>query len=104
VDHGTSTGFIDEQGLGFDPLAPDGNQPLSAGEGASGPVPQRPGGVIRKIQDGIDTGGTRSSRAALADALGSLGSDLGVLDTDLSAYARAAGTAFTAEPMLVSTG
>ncbi|WP_405843150.1 hypothetical protein OG528_31945 [Streptomyces platensis] len=104
VEHGTSTGFIDEQGLGFDPIAPDGNEPLAAGEGASGPVPLRPGGVIGKIQDAIDTSGSRSSRAALADALQSLGADLGVLDGDLSAYAHAAGTAFTAEPMLVPTG
>jgi hypothetical protein len=106
VNHGNSTGFIDEQGLGFDPIAPDGNQPLSAGEGASGPVPQRPGdaSVIGKIQDGMDTPGARNNRAALADALKNLGADPGVLDADLSAYAGAAGTAFTAEPMLVPTG
>ncbi|MFF3763935.1 DUF6603 domain-containing protein [Streptomyces sp. NPDC001922] len=103
VDHGTSTGFLDELGLGFDPIAPDGNQPLQE-EDATGPVPQRPGGVIRTIQEGVDTAGTRANRAALADALKGFGAGLGSLDADLSAYARAAGTAFTAEPMLVPAG
>ncbi|MER6401724.1 DUF6603 domain-containing protein [Kitasatospora sp. NPDC001603] len=100
VDHGTSTGFLDEQAISFDPINPDGNQPLS-GESATGPVPTRPGGVIAAIQSGIDAA-TRDSRAALAQALKGLGTDLGVLDTDLSGYANAIGTAFTAEPMLVA--
>ncbi|MFF7726685.1 DUF6603 domain-containing protein [Streptomyces sp. NPDC008001] len=101
VDHGTSTGFIDERAIAFDPIAPDGNQPLSAAESPAGPAPQRPGTVIGTIQDGIDTAATRGNRAALVDALKRLGTDPGPLDDDLSAYARAAGTAFTAEPMLV---
>ncbi|GGN54794.1 hypothetical protein GCM10012285_47920 [Streptomyces kronopolitis] len=104
VDHGTSTGFIDEKGISFDPIAPDGDQPLSAGEEASGPVPRRPGGVIGKITGGIDTAGTRGNRAALAEALTRLGAGAGALDNDLSGYAHAAGTAFTAEPMLVPAG
>lgn len=102
VDHGTSTGFLDEQAISFDPINPDGNQPLSAGEGAAGAVPTRPGGVIAAIQDGIDTPATRANRTALDRALKALGTDLGILDTDLSGYAHAAGTAFTAEPMLVA--
>ncbi|MFI9274879.1 DUF6603 domain-containing protein [Kitasatospora sp. NPDC052896] len=101
VKYGTSTGFIDEKGISFDPIAPDGNQPLSASEGASGAEPKRTDGVIKKIRDGIDAPGTRDNRASLADALTSLGTDLGRLDTDLSGYARGAGTAFTASPMLV---
>ncbi|MFF0625138.1 DUF6603 domain-containing protein [Streptomyces sp. NPDC004296] len=101
VDYGTPTGFIDEKGISFDPIAPDGNQPLSAGEEASGAEPQRAGGVIEKISDGVDAPGTRETRAALAGALTSLGADLGDLGTDLSGYAHAAGTAFTASPMLV---
>ncbi|MFF4456614.1 DUF6603 domain-containing protein [Streptomyces goshikiensis] len=101
VDHGTSTGFLDEKAISFDPINPDGNQPLF-GEPATGPVPTRPGGVIAAIQNGIDTIATRTSRTALAQALRGLGADLGALDTDLSGYANAAGTAFTAEPMLVA--
>lgn len=104
VDHGTDTGFLDEKAISFDPINPDGNQPLTAGEPATGPEPTRPGGVIAAIQDGIDTTATRGNRTALAQALTSLGADLGTLDTDLSAYANAAGTAFTAEPMLVAAG
>ncbi|MEW1675431.1 DUF6603 domain-containing protein [Streptomyces noursei] len=107
VEYGTSTGFIDEKGISFDPIAPDGNQPLSAGEEASGAAPQRTSAVIGKITDreaGIDGAGTRSNRLALADALASLGADLGALDVDLSGYAQAAGTAFTAHPMLVPAG
>ncbi|GAA2156901.1 hypothetical protein GCM10009760_58400 [Kitasatospora kazusensis] len=103
VDHGTSTGFLDEKAISFDPINPDGNQPLS-GEAARGPVPTRPAdvNVIQMIQDGINTATTRGNRTALAQALTGLGTDLGTLDTDLSAYATAAGTAFTAEPMLVA--
>ncbi|GAA2613683.1 hypothetical protein Stube_26560 [Streptomyces tubercidicus] len=104
VDHGTSTGFIDEKGLSFDPIAPDGNLPLSADEEAPGPVPQRPGGVIGTIAGGIDAPGTRTHRAALAEALTGLGAGAGPLDNDLSGYAHAAGTAFTAEPMVVPAG
>ncbi|MFF4174208.1 DUF6603 domain-containing protein [Streptomyces sp. NPDC001744] len=103
VDHGTSTGFLDERAISFDPINPDGNQPLS-GEPATGPVPSRPGGVIAAIRDGIDTLATRDHRAALAQALTGLGANLGTPDTDLSAYAQAAGTAFTAEPMLIAAG
>ncbi|MFD5547383.1 DUF6603 domain-containing protein [Streptomyces goshikiensis] len=103
VDHGTDTGFINEEAISFDPINPDGNQPLS-GEPATGPVPARPGGVIAAIRDGIDTTATRNNRAALAQALTGLGASLGTLDTNLSAYARAAGTAFTAEPMLIAAG
>ncbi|MFI6448744.1 DUF6603 domain-containing protein [Kitasatospora sp. NPDC050543] len=102
VDHGTSTGFLDEQAISFDPINPDGNQPLSAGEPATGPEPKRPAGVIAVIQDDIDSTATRRSRTALAQALTALGADLGALDTDLSGYANAAGTAFTAAPMLVA--
>ncbi|MFG2402525.1 DUF6603 domain-containing protein [Streptomyces lydicus] len=102
VDHGTDTGFIDEEAISFDPINPDGNLPLSAAEAATGPEPTRPGGVIAAIQDGIDTTATRGNRTALAQALTGLGVDLGALDADLSAYALAAGTAFTAEPMLVA--
>lgn len=104
VKYGTSTGFIDEKGISFDPIAPDGRQPLSVGEDPSGAVPQRVGGVIEKIHDGIDADGTRSNRSALVDALGSLGVELGALDADLSGYARASGAAFTASPMLVPVG
>ncbi|MEZ0026505.1 hypothetical protein P3T36_003034 [Kitasatospora sp. MAP12-15] len=105
VDHGTSTGFIDEHGISFDPINPDGNQPLSSSEPVTGPLPTRPrpGDVIAAIQSGIDTATTRGNRTALAQALTGLGANLGALDTNLSAYANAAGTAFTAEPMLVAS-
>ncbi|WP_251016010.1 DUF6603 domain-containing protein [Streptomyces sp. ISL-99] len=102
VDHGTDTGFIDEKAISFDPINPDGNLPLSPAEPATGPVPTRPGGVIAAIQDGIDTNTTRGHRTALAQALAGLGMDCGALDSDLSTYALAAGTAFTAEPMLLA--
>ncbi|MEU2288987.1 DUF6603 domain-containing protein [Streptomyces sp. NPDC013178] len=102
VAHGTSTGFLDEKAISFDPINPDGNQPLTTAEQPTGPELDRPGGVIAAIQDGIDTPATRTSRTALAQALTGLGVDLGALDTDLSNYARAAGTAFTAEPMLAT--
>ncbi|GAA5610154.1 hypothetical protein Spla01_01290 [Streptomyces platensis] len=104
VNYGTSTGFIDEKGISFDPIAPDGRQPLSADEDSVGAEPRRPGGVIEKIHDGIDAAGTRSNRSALVGALGRLGVELGPVDTDLSGYAGAAGTAFTASPMLVAAG
>ncbi|MEU1376886.1 DUF6603 domain-containing protein [Streptomyces triculaminicus] len=104
VDYGTSTGFIDEKGISFDPIAPDGRQPLSAGEAPSGAAPLRTGGVIEKIKDGIDAADTRGNRSALVGALESLGVELGALDADLSSYAGAAGTAFTASPMLVPAG
>lgn len=67
-------------------------------------MPERPGGVIGLIAGGIDTDGTRDQRAALAEALTELGAGPGSLDNDLSGYAHAAGTAFTAEPMLVPAG
>ncbi|CQR59532.1 Transcriptional Activator SRCAP-Like Protein [Streptomyces leeuwenhoekii] len=102
VDYGTDTGFIDEEAISFDPINPDGNVPLYAGEPATGAVPTRPGGVIAAIHGGIDTFTTRDNRATLAQALAGLGAGLGTLDGDLSAYAQAAGTAFTAEPMLVA--
>lgn len=101
VKYGANTGFIDEKGISFDPMAPDGNQPLSADEAPSGARPQRTCEVIGKIQDGIDAAGTRGNRSALISALEGLGVELGPLDADLSGYARAAGTAFTAHPMLV---
>ncbi|MFE1788634.1 DUF6603 domain-containing protein [Streptomyces sp. NPDC059525] len=99
VDHGTDTGFLDEKAVSFDPISPDGNQPLTADEPAIGPTPTRPGGVIAAIRDGI---GTTATRTDLVQALTDLGANLGTLDSDLSAYARAADTAFTAEPMLVA--
>lgn len=104
VDHGTSTGFLDEKAISFDPINPDGNLPLTTAESATGPKPTRPGRVIAAIQDGIDTTATRTNRTALAQALTGLGTDLGSLDSNLSGYANAAGTAFTAEPMLVAAG
>ncbi|WP_251074336.1 hypothetical protein [Streptomyces sp. ISL-111] len=58
--------------------------------------------MIAAIHNGIDTPVTRDSRAALAQALKGLGTDLGALHSELPAYAHAAGTAFTAEPMLVA--
>ncbi|MEU9472200.1 DUF6603 domain-containing protein [Streptomyces avermitilis] len=102
VDHGTSTGFIDEQAISFNPGNPGGLLPLSASEVPAGVVPVRqPGQVIAVIQSGIAAPATRDARTSLVEALASLGTDLGALDSDLSAYAHAAGTAFTAEPMLV---
>jgi hypothetical protein len=101
--HGTSTGYMDEKALAFDPVKPDGIQPLDPAAGPAGASPQRPpdGGVIAAIAATIAAPGQEAARARLAGQLRELGLRLGVLDTDLSRYARAAQTAFTAEPMLV---
>ncbi|MFF3002341.1 DUF6603 domain-containing protein [Kitasatospora sp. NPDC057940] len=101
--HGTSTGYMDEKALAFDPIYPDGNQPLDPAAGPVGAVPRRPGGVIAAIADTIAAGAQTTARTRLADQLTALGLDLGALDSDLSGYAHAARTAFTAEPMLVAT-
>ncbi|WP_051825560.1 DUF6603 domain-containing protein [Kitasatospora aureofaciens] len=100
--HGTSTGYIDEKALAFDPIYPDGRQPLDPDAGPEGTVPQRPGGVIATIADTVAAGPQTTARARLAGQLTALGLELGPLDSDLSGYARAARTAFTAEPMLVA--
>ncbi|MFJ7280710.1 DUF6603 domain-containing protein [Kitasatospora sp. NPDC098663] len=99
--HGTSTGYIDENALKFDPIYPDGDQPLDPNAGPVGAVPQRPGNVIATIAETIAAAEQSDARTRLADHLTELGLDLGPLDSDLSGYAHAARTAFTAEPMLV---
>nr|WP_202447127.1 hypothetical protein [Streptomyces sp. SID5468] len=104
IAYGTDTGFIDEKAISFDPLPLDGGNPLDPAEEPTGPLPQRPGGVIGKISDGIDAESARPARTELARALDSLGVISAQIDQDLSTYADAAGTAFTAEPMLVPVG
>lgn len=99
--NGTSTGYISEQALAFDPVAPDGLQPLDPAAVPVGAIPGRPAGVIATIAATVNAPGQATARGQLAGVLGGLGLDLGPLDNDLSAYARAAQTAFTAEPMLV---
>jgi hypothetical protein len=100
--HGTSTGYIDENALKFDPIYPDGSQPLDPAADPVGAVPQRPGGVIATIAATIAADAQTTARTHLADQLAALGLDLGPLDESLSCYAHAARTAFTAEPMLVA--
>ncbi|MFJ7275535.1 DUF6603 domain-containing protein [Kitasatospora sp. NPDC098663] len=102
--HGTSTGYLDEKALAFDPMHPEGNQPLDPAAGPVGAAPQRPGGVIATIAATIAAPAQTAARTRLADQLTTFGLDLGPLDSDLSGYAHAARTAFTAEPMLVTTG
>ncbi|WP_431962258.1 DUF6603 domain-containing protein [Nocardia sp. bgisy134] len=99
--YGTSTGFIDEEALDFDTVAPDGSQPLDPAAGPVGAVPQRPGNVIATIASTVAASAQADARRRLAGQLAALGFDLGEVDSDLSAYARACQTAFTAEPMLV---
>ncbi|MFG2116711.1 DUF6603 domain-containing protein [Streptomyces sp. NPDC048718] len=99
--HGTSTGYMDEKALAFDPVAPDGVQPLDPGADPAGAVPWRPDGVIATIAATIAASGQTAARSRLAGQLAALGLDLGTVDSDLSRYALAARTAFTAEPMLV---
>ncbi|MFE5326045.1 DUF6603 domain-containing protein [Embleya sp. NPDC056575] len=103
VDNGTDTGFIDEEGISFDPVTPPGIQPLDPAATPVGPVPQRPSrSVVDIIATGVNTPTVKDRRNALLDAAENLGLfDRGPVDTDLTAYASAAGTAFTADPMLI---
>ncbi|MEV0032676.1 DUF6603 domain-containing protein [Nocardia sp. NPDC050793] len=100
--HGTSTGFIDQEAIAFDPVDPDGAQPLDPNAGPVGALPTRPGGVIATIAATVAATEQTAARQRLAGQLTALGFDLGALDNNLSGYARACQTAFTAEPMLVS--
>jgi hypothetical protein len=100
--HGNSTGYMDENALAFDPVAPDGTQPLDPAARPVGASPQRPGGVIGTIATTVDAQAQRTARQRLAGQLEAWGLRLGALDNDLSAYALFSETAFTAEPMLVS--
>jgi hypothetical protein len=100
--HGNSTGYMDEQALAFDPVDPDGAQPLDPSAPPVGATPQHPGGVIATIATTVDAQTQRAARRRLAGQLEALGLHLGALDNDLSAYALFSETAFTAEPMLVS--
>ncbi|WP_019927403.1 DUF6603 domain-containing protein [Nocardia sp. BMG111209] len=99
--YGTSTGFIDEQAIDFDTVAPDGEQPLDPAADPVGAVPRRPGRVIATIAATVAAEPQAGARRRLAAQLSAAGFDLGELDSDLSGYARACRTAFTAEPMLV---
>ncbi|MFJ5592650.1 DUF6603 domain-containing protein [Streptomyces noursei] len=101
-DYGHDTGYIGEDAIAFDPIAPDGTQPLDPSAPPAGPAPDRPGGVIEAIVQTVNAPAQRDARGQLAAALEGFGVGLGALDSDLSAYARAAETAFTAEPMLLN--
>lgn len=100
VDYGTSTGYISEQSLAFDPMPTDGPMPLNP-DATPGPAPIRRAGTIALITSGVNAPARQTARSELAAAFTGFGLDLGPLDPDLSGYARAAATAFTAEPMLV---
>ncbi|MBL7498084.1 hypothetical protein I6A81_17900 [Frankia sp. CN7] len=100
VDYGTSTGYMSEQALAFDPLPDDGPMPLDP-DARPGPAPVHEDGTIALIVAGVDAPERRAARTQLAAALTGFGLDLGDLDAELPGYARAAATAFTAEPMLV---
>ncbi|MGW4119143.1 DUF6603 domain-containing protein [Nocardia sp. NPDC004711] len=99
--YGTSTGFIDERAISFDTVTPDGRQPLDPDGGPIGATPRRPGDVITTIATTVAATPQTDARRRLAGQLSALGFDLGQIDSDLSGYARACQTAFTAEPMLV---
>ncbi|MFE6334340.1 DUF6603 domain-containing protein [Streptomyces sp. NPDC057798] len=100
-DYGHDTGYLTEETFAFDPIDPDGVQPLDPAADPAWPVPQRPGGVIRTIADTVAADVQKTARSELAAALTGLGFSLGPLHEDLSAHEKAAETAFTAEPMLV---
>ncbi|WP_331766665.1 DUF6603 domain-containing protein [Embleya sp. NBC_00896] len=105
AEYGVSTGYISEKAIAFDPVNPDGPVPLDPATGPTGPIPTRPTtSVIGRIRDTVDASAQRTARTALAAALTGIGHDLGALDTNLPAFAAAAATAFTAEPMLVPVG
>jgi uncharacterized protein DUF6603 len=99
--YGNSTGYIDEKALAFDPVAPDGAQPLDPAAGQVGASPQRPagGGVIAIIAATI---AAQDTRTRLAGQLEALGLRLCPVNNDLSKYASHCETAFTAEPMLIA--
>ncbi|MFF3863312.1 DUF6603 domain-containing protein [Streptomyces sp. NPDC002209] len=99
--NGNSTGYISEDALKFDPIYPDGVEPLDPAADRVGAILERPDGVIATIAATVAAPAQTAARSRLADALTGVGLDLGQLDNDLSAYALAAQTAFTAEPMLV---
>ncbi|MEZ0095066.1 DUF6603 domain-containing protein [Streptacidiphilus sp. EB129] len=101
ADYGNDTGYIGEDALAFDPIDPDGVQPLDPDARPVGPAPRRRAGVIGIIARTVAAPAQNSARTQLTQALTGLGLDLGALDTDLSAHKDAAETAFTAEPMLV---
>ncbi|WP_157955253.1 DUF6603 domain-containing protein [Streptomyces noursei] len=100
-DYGNDTGYIGENALAFDPIDPDGVQPLDADAEPVGPEPERRAGSISVIARTVAATAQNTARADLTKALTGLGLDLGQLDADLSAHADAADTAFTAEPLLV---
>ncbi|MEU6554295.1 DUF6603 domain-containing protein [Streptomyces sp. NPDC046915] len=102
-EYGFTTGYITEEAFRFDPIDPDGTQPLNPSAGPVGPVPDRPSGVIGTIAETVNAPSQKADRGALADALRGLGLDLGQLNNDLSAHATAAPTAFADAPMLVTT-
>ncbi|MER7987688.1 DUF6603 domain-containing protein [Streptomyces noursei] len=100
-EYGNDTGYIGEDALEFDPIDPDGVQPLDANAQPVGPVPQRRTGTIGTIRRTVAAQAQNDDRAQLTAALSGLGFELGPLDEDLTAHADAAETAFTAEPLLV---
>ncbi|PZG30773.1 hypothetical protein C1I98_30965, partial [Spongiactinospora gelatinilytica] len=105
ADNGADTGYISAEHLTFDPLEP-GVLPLDPNARPIGPIPVRlPGGqAIDRICTTVDATNQRSARAALVSALAAAGVDVGAVDRDLSGYARAAESAFTAAPLLVPVG
>ncbi|MET9520251.1 DUF6603 domain-containing protein [Streptomyces sp. NPDC002994] len=100
-EYGNDTGYITEEAFKFDPIDPDGIQPLDTAADPAGPVPRRQPGVIDAIARTVAAPTQTAARTELAAALTGLGFDLGQLDADLSAHADAAEAAFAAEPMLV---
>ncbi|MYV38811.1 hypothetical protein GT030_07985 [Streptomyces sp. SID1328] len=100
-DYGNDTGYITEEAFAFDPIAPDGTQPLDPAAQPVGPAPLRPRGVIATIVRSVVAPEQTARRAELVQALAGLGVDLGPVDADLSAHKTAAETAFTADPMLI---
>lgn len=99
--YGNDTGYIGEDALAFDPIDPDGTQPLDPVARPAGPEPIRRAGVIGTIAATVAAPSQTGARSRLVQTLAGLGLDLGPLDADLSAHAAAAETAFTAEPLLV---
>ncbi|MER6252973.1 DUF6603 domain-containing protein [Streptomyces sp. NPDC001584] len=103
-DYGTSTGYIGEDTFKFDPIYPQGKVPLKATDVPLVPAPTRPGGVIGRIADGVDTAASRTARTKLHTLMGALGLDTEGAKSDLPGYARNMTGYFTAEPLLVPAG
>ncbi|MFD9072942.1 DUF6603 domain-containing protein [Streptomyces lasiicapitis] len=104
VEYGHSTGYIGEDTFKFDPVYPQGKAPLSSADAPLVPEPTRPGGVIGRIADTMDTATARAARTKVHALMGALKLDTGGAKSELPGYAQDVTGYFTAEPLLVPAG